>query len=433
MKWGRYLRHGEHKCDGGNCDNFVPEGQYGSRPAYLTCSYDCWHRRSAKGNLVLKCSCGCGQDFLRPYKRKTLTGLVFASKEHMSAHLIDKYLAEHCGSFRKVVDEYLNGFAAYHYRDPKSVRSSIARFFMFLNNQNIVSIDNVTPKTITEFVVWAKKPNRGLSTHTVSSISTFFKWMIAEGRWKAGNPVVGLIHNEKRKQKMPRPYQEGELDFIHQLLRERGNSRLRLAAAIALEAGLRIGEICRLHIKDVDMVQRRLFVGLPTKTSRERWAPFHHLTSQCCDAWMQERDPDCRHDYLLHNNQGDPMSPDSLAEEFKRVLCTTYRGKKNHDTGLASWSTHRLRHTFATNLVSGGADAATVMAAGGWVTADSMFGYAQVDPALACRGYNEAMRRASEQKEAGPRTRTLTPAEFLKRRQIGDVIDRTTATRKRCV
>jgi DNA repair exonuclease SbcCD ATPase subunit len=31
----------------------------------------------------------------------------------------------------------------------------------------------------------------------------------------------------------------------HQLLREQGNSSVRLAVAIAEEAGLRIGEICR--------------------------------------------------------------------------------------------------------------------------------------------------------------------------------------------
>jgi len=120
------------------------------------------------------------------------------------------------------------------------------------------------------------------------------------------------------------------------------------------------------------MEQQRLFVRLPNKTNRERWAFFSHKTVQFYDAWIQARDPKCGHDYLFHNTLGHPLRPPTLADEFNRVLCTTCQGKKIHDTGLDTWSTHRLRHTMATNLVSGGADAATVMAAGGWVTADSM-------------------------------------------------------------
>jgi len=38
MKLGRYIGPREHACEGGDCDNFVPEGRYGFRPAYLTCS-----------------------------------------------------------------------------------------------------------------------------------------------------------------------------------------------------------------------------------------------------------------------------------------------------------------------------------------------------------------------------------------------------------
>jgi integrase/recombinase XerC len=113
---GRYIGANERKCDCEDCENFVPEGWYRHRPTYFSCSANCWYRRFVKGNLVLKCDCGCGKDVLRPCKRKTTTGLVFASKKHQSNYLINKYLTERCGVFRDIADEYLNGFAALHYR-----------------------------------------------------------------------------------------------------------------------------------------------------------------------------------------------------------------------------------------------------------------------------------------------------------------------------
>jgi integrase/recombinase XerC len=302
-----------------------------------------------------------------------------------------------------------------------------------LVEERIVSLQDVTPQTITKFLVEVQKSNRGMATATISNISTFFNWMIGEGRRKAANPVVGMIHYNRKKQRLPRPYEENELNFIWQLLRERGNSRVRLAAAIAEEAGLRIGEICRLRISDVDMVQQRIAVGLPNKSNRERAGFFSHKTSQYCDEWMRERNPDCGHDFLIYNFYGNPYSPTTLAEALKRVLCKTLRGKRIHETGLDKWSMHRLRHNMATNLVSGGADAATVMAAGGWLDPNSMAGYAKVNEPVTRRGYDEAMRRVQYQKQSVPRTIVLTPAELLMRRQVTSVKAELSEVNERCV
>src|ERR1019366_10483002 len=97
------------------------------------------------------------------------------------------------------------------------------------------------------------------------------------------------------------------------------------------------------------------------------------------------------------NSQGNPNTVDTLAREFNRVLCKTYKGKQVNDVGFDSWSTNRLRHTMATRLVDGGADAQTVMNQGGWKSADAMAGYARVGSDVKRRGYEEAMRRAKEQ------------------------------------
>jgi integrase/recombinase XerC len=202
-----------------------------------------------------------------------------------------------------------------------------------------------------------------------------------------------------------------------QILHERGNSRLRLAAAIALESGLRIGELCRLRLLDINLKKQSLFVGLPNKGNRERIAFFSDLTNQFYQDWLKERDPECDHNYLLHNTRRNPCTVPSLIHEFCRVLCKDHKGKRIHETGFDKWSTHKLRHTMASNMVSAGADAATIMASGGWKSYQAMCGYARVDIDVARRGYDEATKRARNQAKVAPGKKTLSLSEFLDRKK----------------
>jgi len=241
---------------------------------------------------------------------------------------------------------------------------------------------------------------------------------LAEGRREAANPVLPRLHNCRKGYRQPRPLSHEEVELCWKLLRDRGDACVRLAFAIGLESGLRAGEICRLEISDIDPVQQRIRVGLPTKTMRERTAFFGERTRECLTAWMHERSHHCGHRKLLHRPSGRPFTVASLHDALARVVCKTFKGKQLHDIGLERWHTHRLRHTMATNLVNAGANTATTMAAGGWTDYQAMCSYAAVDPRVSQRGYEDAMRRAQEQKMAAPSSIRLSPDEYLKRRQL---------------
>jgi integrase/recombinase XerC len=137
-------------------------------------------------------------------------------------------------------------------------------------------------------------------------------------------PVLPRLHNCRKGRRQPRPLSHGEVELCRHL-RERGDACLRLAFAIGLESGLRAGEICRLEINDIDPVQQRIRVGLPTKTIRERTAFFGEKTRECLAAWMKERSHDCGHRKLLHRSSGRPFTAASLHDAFARVLCKTFQ------------------------------------------------------------------------------------------------------------
>jgi integrase/recombinase XerC len=365
----------------------------------------------------MTCGCGCGTKFLRRSKRERKNGLYFLNSEHQGRYTTAKNLEKCCGPFRPTLDVYLEAIAARGYRSSsvKVARNNLAPFFLFLNREGIAALNDVTPATITRYLARSKEEGSNRTEH-ISAISVFFKWLISERRRTTGNPVVRLIHGRRKPHHLPPPLEPDELDFAWELLHERGSALLRFAAAVAEEAGLRVGEICRLRIQDVDIVQQRLFVGLPNKTNTERYAFFDEKTKRYYHEWMAERKADCDHDLVLHNRDGHPLQVDSLITAFRHAMCKVGpRGKATSDIGFDNWSTHRLRHTMASNLVSAGADLATVMAAGGWRSYAAMCGYARVDQEVAKRGYYAAMEAAKEASTLALSNRTLTPAEVLEK------------------
>ena len=138
---------------------------------------------------------------------------------------------------------------------------------------------------------------------------------------------------------------------------------------------MRASEICRLRIQDVSMDSKELFVGLPNRTMTERTAYFHLRAEQSIRDWLEIRRDDGGHDFLFHNYWGQPLQYASIREEFGRVLCINNGGVFRNETGLQTFSLHRLRHTQASTLANHGADASTIMRCTGWVSPESLDGY----------------------------------------------------------
>jgi integrase len=238
-------------------------------------------------------------------------------------------------------------------------------------------------------------------------------------RRTSGNPVNSFLHRQKKPHRLPRPLSNEELELAWEILHERGDARLRLAFAIGEESGMRIGEISRIRLSDLDASGHRILVRLPNKKNRERHAFFGPKTAKYLAEWLAERDSSCGHDHLLYNywHRKTPFTTNSLGAAFSCVLCKSYGGKTLYERGFEKWSTDRLRHTMSINLAAGGADAAVIMVAGGWLDPDTIVGCVKVSEAQAKRGYEEAMRHVDQHQGEAHKTRVLTPRNVLQFRR----------------
>jgi integrase/recombinase XerC len=369
--------------------------------------------------VTLICHCGCGTIFERPKGQVRAGPRHYFSQKHRGAHRTRVYLEEMCGSFLSVVTEYLEFSSIQKYKDIAGRRCAVCPFMLFLNERGITDLERVTPKTVTQFLSWAEDLGCESAKSDVSVLVGFFKWAIQFGYRKSPCPVIPSFHRRKQPSHLPRPYSADEMAFIWETAIARGNSRTRAIVAIGEESGLRIAEICRLRSEDVDMRGRRLFVRLPNKGDCERWAPFHDKTSHYIAEWLLDRQSDCGHTNLFHNSLNATLLPGTAHREMCVTFCKMYGGKVLHLDGLEQWSTHRLRHTMASNLCLGGADVPTIMAAGGWKSTSSMLIYTKVDQALARRGYDDAMHLADERAASPSTTTILSLDEFLAAHEDG--------------
>ncbi|WP_232298841.1 tyrosine-type recombinase/integrase [Granulicella tundricola] len=368
---------------------------------------------TARGQKVqLACDCGCGTIFSR-YRNKIRFKSNFVNVKHKGEFQRRKYLQDHCGPYLGLVSEYLEGVAKLRYRNVGLVRKLLCPFFRFLWERGIVSLKDVVPATVTAFQVWARENGFASAATDTSALSVFFQWLIVEERYFEDSPVIPAIHGKRKRARTGRPYSQEDISQIRQLLDVRGNERLRAFFEIANESGLRKSEIYRLRLEDLVIEQRSLKVGLPNKSMTERLAFFGDRASCRILEWLSVRKPDCGHGFLFHNHYGAPLLRNTTQEEFKRILCKMYRGRMAHETGLETFSIHRLRHTLASKLASNGADANTLMNVLGWVSPSSLESYTRLSEEAKVQGFVWASERAEQQLKNGTGKRTLTAEEFL--------------------
>lgn len=189
----------------------------------------------------------------------------------------------------------------------------------------------------------------------LSSVRSFFRWLAAEGLVES-NPA-DVVSGPKLARSLPRTIPPA--DMAHLLSVWRGSDkpsdmRNRAILEFLYACGARISETSGLLVDNVDFdtAQVRVF----GKGSKERIVPLHELAIASMRDYLFNARPALlagkESPYFFVSTRGNQMSPDALRKMFKQSLLAA---------GLdQTLSPHDMRHTFATDLVEGGADLRSV-------------------------------------------------------------------------
>ncbi len=117
-------------------------------------------------------------------------------------------------------------------------------------------------------------------------------------------------------------------------------------------AGLRVGEVVRLRLGDVEMNGRSGWVTVKGgKGNKSRRVPLNGEARQALKVWLEAR-PQGAEDWLFLSRTGKPLSErdvQRMVAEYGRIA------------GVEA-TPHALRHTFATRAIEKGVDVATLQA-----------------------------------------------------------------------
>lgn len=189
----------------------------------------------------------------------------------------------------------------------------------------------------------------------LSALRGLYRWMLREG--VVTSEAASALASPKTARDLPRTMSDADVTALLGTcdasrpdgLRDRAFLELLYAtgARVSEAAGLRVGDL------DPERSQARLF----GKGSKERIVPVYDSALAWVSRYLSEARPRllagrADHGALFVSTRGNPMSADALRTVFERHVALA---------GLDPRLTpHAMRHTFATELLSGGADLRSV-------------------------------------------------------------------------
>ncbi len=238
---------------------------------------------------------------------------------------------------------------------------------------------------------WLLEQNKAhYSSRTInrrlSAVRGFYKWLVSTDHSTQDN--ARATTSPKIERRLPHTISHEELISLIESCNDGSPQSIRDRASFELlyASGARISEISRLNIEDIMFASKQ--VRLLGKGSKERIVPLYDAALAAIKTYLDTARPQLvnvkyREDKALFlSTRGRRMSADALRTAFKRHAA---------QAGLdASVTPHATRHSFATELLSGGADLRSVQE----LLGHSSLSTTQIYTHLSVERLKDAMRQA---------------------------------------
>tara|TARA_Y100000766_G_scaffold198251_1_gene170584 strand:+ start:272 stop:1180 length:909 start_codon:yes stop_codon:yes gene_type:complete len=295
----------------------------------------------------------------------------------------------------KVFLSYLESIKQYSPNTIKSYERDLLCLSSFLSSE-YKSWKLVNEHEIRTFINSERR--RGLSPRSIqrllSSCRTFFEYLLNEGLIKI-SPAQN-ISSPKLAQLLPKAM---DADLVQRLLdfKPRGITEIRdkALAELLYSSGLRLSEICRLNLNDLDLKERTcIVVGKGNKT---RIVPVGRKAIQAMRVWLQHRSDltttkKTNTEAVFLNNKGKRISPRSVQLRLEK-LCQL--------RGIPGINPHMLRHSFASHVLESSGDLRAVQEMLGHSDIGTTQIYTKLDFQHLAKVYDKAHPRAKKTNDNG--------------------------------
>ena len=219
--------------------------------------------------------------------------------------------------------------------------SDIFDFLSYLANDRTVNPDSSVPEYGISPAARARK---------LSALKSFYKYLTVRTKQLEENPVADLEYPKLRKS-LPKYLTLDQSAALLKAVSGQNEKRDYAILMLFLNCGIRRSELVGLNLTDVYEDRIRV-VG---KGNKERFVYFGSACRKAIDAYLPERNKKALTDNraLFGSRDNNRISVTAVHRLVKKALL---------QAGLDStqFSAHKLRHTAATMMLSGGVDVKTV-------------------------------------------------------------------------
>jgi site-specific recombinase XerD len=192
-------------------------------------------------------------------------------------------------------------------------------------------------------------------------------------------PVIFRRHHLREPQRLPRPVQEEDLKRFFAVIEDR---RDRAMFLLMLRCGLRIAEVASLQLADLYLEEEYPRLVTRGKGSRERGVYLSRQAEQALQEYLQER-PAARSDSVFLSYLQEGLSTTAI---HKRLL--KYRAL----AGIQI-TAHRLRHSFANDMLNADAPITSIQKLMGHRWIESTQTYVLANDKQVCADYYAACEK----------------------------------------
>ena len=291
---------------------------------------------------------------------------------------------------------YLESVKQYSQHTLNGYKRDLQKLSKYLSDQEIDKWKLVKEHDLRTFVNSERR--RGLSPRSIqrilSSCRTFFEFLLTEGQIKL-SPAQN-ISSPKLAQLLPKAM---DADLVQKLLDFKAKGMIEVRdkalAELLYSSGLRLSEICKLNMEDLDTKERTCVVS--GKGNKTRIVPVGKKAIQAIRDWFMYRSElkqskATSTNAIFLNNKGNRISPRSIQLRLEK-LCLM--------RGLPGINPHTLRHSFASHVLESSGDLRAVQEMLGHSDIGTTQIYTKLDFQHLSKVYDKAHPRAKKDTKDG--------------------------------
>lgn len=237
-------------------------------------------------------------------------------------------------------------------RKYRTEEHALRLFERFMHSNGIDRPEEVTSSGVEQFLASRPRTRPRSYNHLLGTVRNFFRWIVLQGVL-GSNPVTACTRRNTG-QRRPYLFDLEQIQHLLEIVRALSDNPGIPKRGVTYETifsllyglGLRVGEVSRLTVGDVDLVRGVLLIK-NTKFSKDRLIPLGpnmilRLKHYLSERYGEERPED---DHPLFSfRKGQRINPGTISQTFHHLVPML---ALKEQPGAASPRLHDLRHSFA--------------------------------------------------------------------------------------